>query len=149
MYDPKHVFGIFGNFSCVAENIFRPFHFIHLQNNRETSTDLSPIPLLVYRLQLYSCLFIAYTVVCLSPIPLFRVLLHYVLFMSKYQNNRRTDLSFIKVALGVCFALKSWKEYFLLFTYLITLSKDVTFPLNTKFKTNKYLSYLSINRIPN
>ena len=50
MYDPKHVFGIFGNFSCVAEKFFRPFHFIHLQNNRETSTDLSPIPLLVYRL---------------------------------------------------------------------------------------------------
>ena len=76
MYDPKHVFGIFGNFSCVAllqlEKNFRPFHFIHLQNNRETSTDLSPIPLFVYRL--YSCLFIAYiayTVVCLSPILLF------------------------------------------------------------------------------
>ena len=32
----------------------------------------------------------------------------------------------IKVALGVCFALKSWKEYLLLFTYLITLGKDVT-----------------------
>ena len=26
----------------------------------------------------------------------------------------------IKVALGVCFALKSWKEYLLLFTYLFT-----------------------------
>ena len=54
-----------------------------------------------------------------------------------------------KVALGKCFALKSWKEYLLLFTYLITLGKDATFPLLTKFKTNKYLSYLSVNRIPN
>ena len=55
----------------------------------------------------------------------------------------------IKVALGVCFALKSWKEYLLLFTYLITLGKDVTFPLITKFKTNSSLSYLFVNRIPN
>ena len=55
----------------------------------------------------------------------------------------------LKVALGVCFALKSWKEYLLLFTFLITLGKDVTFPLITKFKTNKYLSYLSVNRIQN
>ena len=101
------MFGIFGNFSCVAllqlEKNVSPFHFIHLQNNRETSTDLSLIPLFVYRL--YSCLFIAYiayTVVCLSPIPLYRVLLHYVLF--------------IKVTLGVCFALKSWKECLFLFT---------------------------------
>ena len=43
----------------------------------------------------------------------------------------------IKVALGVCFALKSWKEYLLLFTYIITLGKDVTFQLITKFKTNR------------
>ena len=50
-----------------------------------------------------------------------------------------------KGALGVCFALKSWKEYLLLFTNLITLGKDVTFPLITKFKTNRYLSYLSVN----
>ena len=56
---------------------------------------------------------------------------------------------FIKVALGVCFALKSWKEYLLLCTYLITLGKDVTFPLITKFKTNRPLSYLFVNRIPN
>ena len=53
-----------------------------------------------------------------------------------------------KVALGVCFALKSWKEYLLL-TYLITLGKDVTFPLITKLKTNRPLSYLFVNRIPN
>ena len=45
----------------------------------------------------------------------------------------------IKVALGVCFALKSWKEYLLLFTYLITLGKDVTLPLSNLF----------VNRIPN
>ena len=55
----------------------------------------------------------------------------------------------IKVALGVCFGLKSWKEYLLLFTYLITLGKDVTFTLITKFKTNRPLSYLFVNRIPN
>ena len=55
----------------------------------------------------------------------------------------------IKVALSVCFALKSWKEYLLLFTYVIILGKVVTFPLITKFKTNRYLSYLSVNRIPN
>ena len=54
----------------------------------------------------------------------------------------------IKVALGVCFALKSWKEYLLLFAYLITLSKDVTLPLITKFKTNRPLSNLFVNRIP-
>ena len=61
-----------------------------------------------------------------------------------------TKMDFIiKVALGVCFALKSWKEYLLLFTYLITLGKDVTFPLITKFKTNRPLSYLFVNRIPN
>ena len=55
----------------------------------------------------------------------------------------------IKVALGVCFALKSWKEYLLLFTYLITLGKNVTFPLITKFKTNRPLSNLFVNQIPN
>ena len=51
----------------------------------------------------------------------------------------------------VAFGLKSWKEYLLLFTYLITLGKDVTFPLIKKFKTNKDLSYmyLSVNRILN
>ena len=54
-----------------------------------------------------------------------------------------------KVAFGVCFALKSWTEYLLLFTYLIILGTDVTFPLITKFKTNKFPSYLSVNRIPN
>ena len=55
----------------------------------------------------------------------------------------------IKVALGVCFALKSWKEYLPFFTYLITLGKDVTFPLITKFKTTRPLSYLFVNQIPN
>ena len=56
---------------------------------------------------------------------------------------------FLKVALGVCFALKSWNEYVLLFTYLITLGKDVTLPIITKFKTNRPLSNLFVNRIPN
>ena len=46
----------------------------------------------------------------------------------------------IKEAHDVCFALKSWKETLLLSTYLITLGKDVTFPLITKFKTNRSLS---------
>ena len=40
----------------------------------------------------------------------------------------------LKVAIGVCFELKSWKEYLLLFTHLITLGKDVVFPLITKSK---------------
>ena len=34
-------------------------------------------------------------------------------------------------------------------TYLINLGKDITFPLITKFKTNRSLSYLSVNRVPN
>ena len=63
-------------------------------------------------------------------------------------NNVCSSMLF-KVALGVCFALKSWKEYLLLFKYLITLGKDVTFPLITKFKTNRPLSNLFVNRIPN
>ena len=54
-----------------------------------------------------------------------------------------------KIALGVCFALKSWKEYLLLFAYLITLGKDVTLSLITKFKTNRPLSNLFVNRILN
>ena len=58
-------------------------------------------------------------------------------------------LAIFKVALSVCFALKSSKEYLLLFPYILTLGKDVTFPIITTFKTNNYLSYLSVNRIPN
>ena len=38
----------------------------------------------------------------------------------------------VKVLLGVCFAQK-FVERFTYFTYLITLCKDVTFPLITKF----------------
>ena len=64
--------------------------------------------------------------------------------------NMREDSEFdFKVVLGVYFALKLWKEYLLLFTYLITLGEDVTFLLITKFKTNRPLSYLFANRIPN
>ena len=43
-----------------------------------------------------------------------------------------SNKGYLKVALGICFALKSWKEYLLLFTYLITLGKDVTFPQITE-----------------
>ena len=64
------------------------------------------------------------------------------------KNNTLGKLE-VRVALGVCFALKSWKEYLLLFTYLITLGKDVTLPLITKFKTNRPLSNLFVNRILN
>ena len=76
-------------------------------------------------------------------------------FYLSFSNKEKTEpvsnviFSTLKVALGVCFALKSWKEYLLLFTYLITIGKDVTFLLITKFKTNKYLSYLTVYRIPN
>ena len=69
--------------------------------------------------------------------------------MQLWANWTILQLLLLKVALGVCFALKLWKEYLLLFTYLTSLGKDATFPLITKFKTNKYLSYLSVNRIPN
>ena len=41
-----------------------------------------------------------------------------------FETISDTKMDFIiKVALGLCFALKSWKEYLLLFTYLITLGK--------------------------
>ena len=45
-------------------------------------------------------------------------------------------LVLLKVALGVCFALRSWKEYLLLSTYmyLITLGKNVNFPLLQNLK---------------
>ena len=46
---------------------------------------------------------------------------------------------YLKLHLGYVLRLNSWKEDLLLFTYLITLCKDVTFPLFTEFKTNKYL----------
>ena len=70
-------------------------------------------------------------------------------FCSEHVHAFTCTNTSIKVALGVCFALKSWKEYLLLFTYLITLGKDVTFPLITKFKTNRPLSYLFVNEILN
>ena len=68
-------------------------------------------------------------------------------YMCCHNNSLSASLRVarFKVTLGVCFALKSWEEYLLLFTYFITLGKDVTFPLNTKFKTSNYLSYLSVN----
>ena len=77
----------------------------------------------------------------------------YNIIIPKQKNEKREkagiEYETLKVALGVCFALKSWKEYLLLFTYLITLGKDVTLLLNTKFKTNRPLSNLFVNRIPN
>ena len=73
--------------------------------------------------------------------------------MRKVNSCSKSDINIkmFKVALGVhvCFALKSWREYLLLFTYLITLGKDVTFPLITKFQSNKYLGYLYVNLLPN
>ena len=42
------------------------------------------------------------------------------LFM-KIDDFQKPDIFTLQVALGVCFALKSWKKYLLLFTYLITL----------------------------
>ena len=41
---------------------------------------------------------------------------------------------------------KSWKEYLPLLTYLITLGKDVTFPLITKFE-NKQVTELFICKL--
>ena len=55
----------------------------------------------------------------------------------------------MKVAHGVCFALKSLKQILILFKYLISLCKDITFPLITKLKLNRSLSYLSVNQMPN
>ena len=55
-------------------------------------------------------------------------------------------MDYNKVALGICFALKWWKEYLLFFTYLITLGKDVTFPLIIQhLKQTGLLSYLFVN----
>ena len=71
------------------------------------------------------------------------------IFQYKTNFDIEKNCGHIKVALGVSFALKSWKEYLLLITYLITLGKDVTLPLITKFKTNRPLSNLFVNRIPN
>ena len=47
------------------------------------------------------------------------------------------------------FWLKSLKGLLLPFTYSITLRKDITFPVFTTFKSNRSLSYLSVNRMPN
>ena len=56
--------------------------------------------------------------------------------MRERERERKRDiyLGNIKVALGVCFALKSTKELLLLFTFLISLCKDVTFPLGINNK---------------
>ena len=53
--------------------------------------------------------------------------------------NCKSKLESLKLSLWmcVCFALKSSRELLLLFTYLISLCKDITFPLITKFKSKK------------
>ena len=51
---------------------------------------------------------------------------------------------FVYVAHGVCFALKSSKRTFTSFH----IFNAVTFSLTTKFKSNRDLGYLSVNRIP-
>ena len=75
---------------------------------------------------------------------LYLYILYNTYIFEKKSNTTGTNYSLIKVAHGVCFALKAWKEYLHLYTFFITLGKNVTFPLITNFKTNKYLSYLSV-----
>ena len=67
----------------------------------------------------------------------------------RMKYNNAVSYCYVKVALGVCFAVKSSKELIILFTYSIFLCKDITFPLITKFKSNRSLSSLSVNRISN
>ena len=105
---------------------------------------------------MFACLFTSYTVCtcihCTCSLLIVKnfPLIHKCLLKKVYEVKLRvqyfkikisalhiSDKNFIeqiklKVALGVCFALKSWKEYLLLFTYLITLDKDVTFAANYK-----------------
>ena len=50
---------------------------------------------------------------------------------------------------GITFALKSPKEILFFFKHLITLCKDITFPLITKFTSNRSLRYSSVNGIWN
>ena len=64
-------------------------------------------------------------------------------------QSNASHMSRLKGAHGVCFVLKLSKELLLLFTYLITMCKDIIFPLITKSKSNKSLSYLSVNLIQN
>ena len=47
------------------------------------------------------------------------------------------------------FSTEIVERIFTSFQYLITLGKDVTLLLITKFKTNRPLSNLFVNRIPN
>ena len=65
------------------------------------------------------------------------------------ESVKQVKVFMVTGARGLCFALKSWKDSLLLFTYLITLGNNITFPFITKFKTNRSLSYLPVNRIPN
>ena len=72
----------------------------------------------------------------------------YIIFERNNVSGTVYELK-LKLHLAYVFALKSWKEYLLLFTYFITLGKDVTLLLITKFKTKRPLSNLFVNRIPN
>ena len=50
------------------------------------------------------------------------------------QSAKQVKVIMATGAHSLCSVLKSWKESLLLFTYLNTLGKVVTFPLITKFK---------------
>ena len=68
-----------------------------------------------------------------------------IVLRKQTQFNNRIK---VQVKHGVCFALKLSKELLLLFRYVISFCKDIPFPLITKLKSNRSLSYLSVNRIP-
>ena len=71
------------------------------------------------------------------------------IFLLKNIDDVKHLLLLLKGSQSVCFALKSPKELLIIFTHLITLCKDVTFPLITKVKSNRSLNYIFLNRIPN
>ena len=111
---------------------FKEMHFYHM-TDMATPMHKSQAPVQVHNPRVYAICNFA----------------HYYYILSLYEPCPGVGRKCFKVALGVCFALKFVKRRFTSLTYLITLCKDVTFPLITKFKTNKYLSNLSVNRIPN
>ena len=58
-------------------------------------------------------------------------------------------LLFIKLHLAYVLCWNRRKNFYFFFTCLIALCKDITFPLITKFKSNRSPSNLSVNQIPN
>ena len=69
-----------------------------------------------------------------------------ILRVTEWGVKLRGQTLLFKVALGIFFALIHGKSnLLLLFTYLITLGKDVTFPLITKFKQVSELSICKPN----